>query len=186
MGSLTVDGDTPLSNEDFGVPSRDVAGPGDQLLESFDDPSGRKGRSRVSTTSAGGTWSASGGRSCAVSMPSFSRNSSVVPYSKACPGPGRGSDLADQAAPLERVERPFRIYTTDFGDLAAGDGLPIRHDRERLERRIREAGCTFGRGEALQIRQHVGGGVEPPTAGDGAQHDAGPPLEQFMFDLCKR
>ena len=55
MSRLTVDRDTTLSDEDLGVASRRVTGPGDQLLESFDDPSGRKGRSRVSTTSAGGT-----------------------------------------------------------------------------------------------------------------------------------
>ena len=55
MGRFSVDRDTTLADEDLGVSSRRVSRPGDQLLESFDDPSGRNGRSRVSTISAGGT-----------------------------------------------------------------------------------------------------------------------------------
>lgn len=79
MGGFTIYGDPTVRYENFGVAARDVPGSADQLLESFDDPSGRKGRSSVSTISAGGTWSASGGRSWGLFTPSFSRNSSVVP-----------------------------------------------------------------------------------------------------------
>ncbi len=55
VGRLTVDQHAAVPDENFSVPSRGVARAGDQLLESFDDPSGRKGRSSVSTISAGGT-----------------------------------------------------------------------------------------------------------------------------------
>ena len=44
--------------------------------------------SRASITSAPGTNSASGGSSSSESRPSLSRNSGVVPYSTAWPGPG--------------------------------------------------------------------------------------------------
>lgn len=79
MRRFTIDRNATLADQDLRVAAGDETGPAYQLLKSFDDPSGRKGRSSVSTISAGGTWSASGGRSWGLLTPNFSRNNSVVP-----------------------------------------------------------------------------------------------------------
>lgn len=52
---FAVDGDPAVPDEAFGLPEGGDPGPSDQLVDAFDDDSGRNGRSRASTTSAGGT-----------------------------------------------------------------------------------------------------------------------------------
>jgi hypothetical protein len=79
-GSLvSVDRHPASFDQDVSLSTRRDAGPCDQFVESFDDDSGRIGISSVSTISAGGTWSASGGRSEIEATPIFSRKSAVVP-----------------------------------------------------------------------------------------------------------
>ena len=88
VGGNPIDRDPPRLDKSLRGSSGCKTRTGDQLVNPFDDPSGRNGRSSVSTTSAGGTWSASGGSSPIELTPSFSSIRSVVPYNKACPGPG--------------------------------------------------------------------------------------------------
>ena len=52
---FTIDRDPALGNEHVGFATGGEARPSDQLVESFDDDSGRIGISRVSMISAGGT-----------------------------------------------------------------------------------------------------------------------------------
>ncbi len=81
VGRFSVDGD-PAGLDHFlrSAPRRDT-GVGNQLLQTgrFGHASARNVSSRVSTMVAGGTWSASGGRSSIDRRPSFSRNKLVVP-----------------------------------------------------------------------------------------------------------
>ncbi len=51
---LAVDSDPPRSDQILGAPTGGVTRAGYQLVEPFDGSSPRKGRSRVSTTEAGG------------------------------------------------------------------------------------------------------------------------------------
>jgi hypothetical protein len=55
MGQFAIDRDPTGLDEVLGTAPRGDTRMGDQLLESFDGSSGRKGRSSVSTISAGGT-----------------------------------------------------------------------------------------------------------------------------------
>ena len=95
LGHLAVDGDAAVLDELLAHPPAAEAGTGEDLLEPLAlrfarrySASARSPCSRASMTSGPGTNSASGGRSSRESRPSFSRNSRLVPYRTAWPGPG--------------------------------------------------------------------------------------------------
>ena len=154
---------------------------GDQLLESLDGSSGRNGRSRASTTSAGGTWSASGGQ--VVEGPAGRASRGTGRWCRrGAPGPSPGRCPISSIRPRRsRVRRAcFGVDPADLADLAPRHRLPVGHHGQRLQRRPGEPGGAGRGGEPLQDRAEVGAGVEPPAAADLPQHEAAAARRQAL------
>ena len=92
-----------------------------------------------SSASRAATSTSSGGSSSSVVSPNRSRNSKPVPYRNGRPGRVRAAQLDDEPPVEQRPDRVVRVDATDPLDRGLRHRLAVGDDRERLERRRREA-----------------------------------------------
>ena len=123
---------------------------------------------------ASGTKSPSGGRSASESMPEPLEERRRRAEQGRSPGVGLVADLFDVPALHERAQRRVDVDATDRRQLCTRDRLLVGDDRERLERRGRQARVLAFEHEALDVRREIRVRLEAVAAGDAAEHEAAP------------
>ena len=124
-----------------------------------------------SSASRAATSTSSGGSSSRLVSPNRSRNSKPVPYRNGRPGRVRAAELDDQPAMEQGPDRVVRIDAADPLDRRLRDRLAVGDDRQRLERRRRQAD-RVGADVAGDQRAALGRGRELDPVAVDQQADA--------------
>ena len=122
-------------------------------------------------TSTSGSSGAMSGRSVSDDNPSRSRNSSVVANVTA-PRVGIGARLGDQPAGQQRAHHRVHVDAAHRAHPRPRHRLPVRHHRQRLQRRAGQLGPGAVEQQPLDVRREPRPGVHPPAAAGLPQIDA--------------